>query len=120
MPLSCLVSEKSTMYIHKAGQVVAEAGLTSRVKLNCTSIYNPQLRSLFTGASRFDAAYFSGSLTLMPARCRTRRDASRYWAAALTTIATPTPTIATTTTNAAITSVAIGLKLVFAKGALLL
>jgi hypothetical protein len=36
------------------------------VKLNCTSIYNPKLRSLFTGMSRFDAAYFSGSLTLMP------------------------------------------------------
>merc|ERR1711998_807751 len=48
------------------GAVVAAAGLKDRVKLNCTSIYNPKLRSLFTGASRFDAAYFSGSLTLMP------------------------------------------------------
>lgn len=53
-------------YITKAGQVVSAAGLADRVKLNCTSIYEPKLRSLFTGAARFDAAYFSGSLTLMP------------------------------------------------------
>ena len=53
-------------YIKKAGEVVEEAGLQKRVKLNCTSIYDPKLRMVFTGAARFDAAYFSGSLTLMP------------------------------------------------------
>ena len=53
-------------YITKACKVVGAAGLGDRVKLNCTSIYNPKLRSLFVGASRFDCAYFSGSLTLMP------------------------------------------------------
>ena len=53
-------------YIVKAGKVVSEAGLADRVKLNCTSIYEPKLRTLFTGPARFDAAYFSGSLTLMP------------------------------------------------------
>lgn len=53
-------------YVTKAGQVVNAAGLSKQVKLNCTSIYNPKLRSLFTGASKFDCAYFSGSLTLMP------------------------------------------------------
>ena len=31
-----------------------------------TSIYDPKLRNLFTGAAQFDAVYFSGSLTLMP------------------------------------------------------
>ena len=53
-------------YIDRAGERVAQAGLADRVKLNCTSIYNPKLRSLFQGASRFDAIYFSGSLTLLP------------------------------------------------------
>ena len=54
-------------YIKKAGDVIANAGLSDRVKLNCTSIYDPRLRSLFSsGVARFDAAYFSGSLTLMP------------------------------------------------------
>lgn len=53
-------------YITKAGKVVAEAGLSDRVKLNCSSIYEPKLRSLFSGAAKFDCAYFSGSLTLMP------------------------------------------------------
>lgn len=53
-------------YIEKAGRVVSDAGLAKRVKLNCTSVYEPRLRSLFTGAARFDVVYFSGSLTLMP------------------------------------------------------
>jgi len=53
-------------YIKKAGAIVANAGLAKQVKLNCTSIYDPKLRMLFTGPARFDAAYFSGSLTLMP------------------------------------------------------
>ena len=53
-------------YIIKAGQMVRKAGLAERVKLHCTSIYEPSLRSLFSGAAKFDAAYFSGSLTLMP------------------------------------------------------
>jgi len=53
-------------YVKKAGDVMAEAGLSDRVKLNCASIYDPKLRKLFTGAAQFDAVYFSGSLTLMP------------------------------------------------------
>jgi len=36
------------------------------VKLHCKSIYEPALRQVFTGAAKFDCAYFSGSLTLMP------------------------------------------------------
>ena len=53
-------------YIKKASAIVDEAGLSKRVRLNCTSIYDPKLRMVFTGSARFDAAYFSGSLTLMP------------------------------------------------------
>ena len=53
-------------YIRKAGDVVQKAGLAEHVKLNCISIYDPKMRMVFTGAARFDAVYFSGSLTLMP------------------------------------------------------
>jgi len=53
-------------YIKKAGEVISAAGISERCKVNCASIYDPKLRMLFTGAARFDAAYFSGSLTLMP------------------------------------------------------
>ena len=53
-------------YIDKAATVVGDAGLGKRILLNCTSIQNPKLRAVFTGTAKFDAAYFSGSLTLMP------------------------------------------------------
>ena len=53
-------------YVDKAKEVVADARLAELIKVHCISIYEPKLRSLFTGAARFDAAYFSGSLTLMP------------------------------------------------------
>ena len=53
-------------YIKKAIQVIGEAGLNDLVKLHCKSIYEPALRQVFTGAAKFDCAYFSGSLTLMP------------------------------------------------------
>ena len=53
-------------YIKKATEVVAAAGLSELVKLNCQSIYEPKLRQIFSGAAKFDCAYFSGSITLMP------------------------------------------------------
>lgn len=53
-------------YIKKAINVVSNAGLSELVKLHCKSIYEPALRQVFTGAAKFDCAYFSGSLTLMP------------------------------------------------------
>ena len=53
-------------YIKKAAEVVAKAGLGDLVKVHCLSIYEPGLRSAFAGKAKFDAAYFSGSLTLMP------------------------------------------------------
>ena len=53
-------------YINKAAEVVAKAGLGDLVKVHCLSIYEPGLRSAFAGKAKFDAAYFSGSLTLMP------------------------------------------------------
>ena len=55
-----------SVYIKKAAQVVTNADIDHLVKVNCKSIYEPALRSVFTGAARFDCAYFSGSLTLMP------------------------------------------------------
>tara|TARA_B110001452_G_scaffold146970_2_gene122287 strand:- start:385 stop:1095 length:711 start_codon:yes stop_codon:yes gene_type:complete len=53
-------------YVTKAQQVVAEAGLQSLVTVHCLTVYHPQLRSALAGKAAFDAAYFSGSLTLMP------------------------------------------------------
>lgn len=53
-------------YVTKAQQVVAKAGLESLVTVHCLSIYHPQLRNALAGKAAFDAAYFSGSLTLMP------------------------------------------------------
>ena len=53
-------------YVQKAAQVVRDAGLKGSVLLHCKSIYDEQLPVLFSGAAKFDAVYFSGSLTLMP------------------------------------------------------
>ena len=53
-------------YVTKAARVVAAAGLSDAVKVHCLSIYQPGLRSAFAGKAKFDHAYFSGSLTLMP------------------------------------------------------
>ena len=51
-------------YVTKA--VVAKAGLGDTVTVHCLSLYHSQLRSALAGKAAFDAAYFSGSLTLMP------------------------------------------------------
>ncbi|KAL3914205.1 MAG: hypothetical protein SGPRY_007705 [Prymnesium sp.] len=53
-------------YITKAVGVVKAAGLHDSVRLLTKSVYDPQLPVLFSGAARFHAIYFSGSLTLMP------------------------------------------------------
>lgn len=53
-------------YIVKARSVVKEVSLKDSVILYCKSVYDEQLSSLFSGDARFDAVYFSGSLTLMP------------------------------------------------------
>ena len=52
-------------YVTKAARVVAASGLGDAIKVHCISIYQPGLRSAFAGKAKFDAAYFSGSLTLM-------------------------------------------------------
>ena len=53
-------------YIRKAIDVVRKAKLEKHVDLHCRSIYDAELASMLSGAARCDAAYFSGSLTLMP------------------------------------------------------
>jgi len=53
-------------YVRKAVQVMRDAGLKDSVVLHCKSVYDAQLPVLFSGAAKFDAVYFSGSLTLMP------------------------------------------------------
>jgi len=53
-------------YIRKAVDVVRDAGLKDSVVLHCKSVYDSQLPVLFSGAAKFDAVFFSGSLTLMP------------------------------------------------------
>ena len=53
-------------YIKKAAEAISAEGLAELCKVHCKSIYDPQLRQVFTGAAKFDCAYFSGSLTLMP------------------------------------------------------
>ena len=53
-------------YVTKATRVVVVAGLSDAVKVHCLSIYQPGLRSAFAGKAKFDAAYFSGSLTVLP------------------------------------------------------
>ena len=55
-------------YVVKAKQAVAEAGmgLSELVHVHHLSIHDPNLRAAFSGKAAFDAAYFSGSLTLLP------------------------------------------------------
>lgn len=54
-------------YVKKASFVCQQAGLSQQVKVYCQSIYDDKLHGLFsTERERFDAAYFSGSITLMP------------------------------------------------------
>uniref|UniRef100_A0A7S1MGI9 Methyltransferase domain-containing protein n=1 Tax=Alexandrium catenella TaxID=2925 RepID=A0A7S1MGI9_ALECA len=53
-------------YIAKAAAVAKSAGLERQLKVHCKSIYDEELPKLFSGSAAFDAAYFSGSLTLMP------------------------------------------------------
>eukprot|EP01060_Flectonema_neradi_P010595 TRINITY_DN17696_c0_g1_i1.p1 TRINITY_DN17696_c0_g1~~TRINITY_DN17696_c0_g1_i1.p1 ORF type:complete len:234 (+),score=39.05 TRINITY_DN17696_c0_g1_i1:59-760(+) len=50
-------------YIVKAKQVVAEAGLSDTVTLECRSFYDTEVSSR-TGV--YDSVYFSGSFTLLP------------------------------------------------------
>ena len=50
----------------EAIDVVRKAKLEKHVDLHCRSIYDAELASMLSGAARCDAAYFSGSLTLMP------------------------------------------------------
>jgi ubiquinone/menaquinone biosynthesis C-methylase UbiE len=54
-------------YVKKASFVCQQAGLSQQVKVYCQSIYDDKLHGLFsTERERFDAAYFPGSITLMP------------------------------------------------------
>mmetsp|Transcript_6356 Transcript_6356/g.6910 ORF Transcript_6356/g.6910 Transcript_6356/m.6910 type:complete len:233 (-) Transcript_6356:239-937(-) len=53
-------------YIAKAAVVAKSAGLEKQLVLHCKSIYEEELPQIFSGSAAFDAAYFSGSLTLMP------------------------------------------------------
>lgn len=53
-------------YVKKAETVIANAGLSKEVKVHCRSIYDPNLLADVGGGIKFDCAYFSGSLTLMP------------------------------------------------------
>lgn len=53
-------------YIEKAARVVRDAGLAERVRVHCYSIYDIQPTRGLGAGEPFDAAYFSGSFTLMP------------------------------------------------------
>ncbi len=57
-------------YIAKGKAKVAEAGLSDRVQLHCGSFFDAALLGRLlaenSDAQQFDAAYFSGSLTLLP------------------------------------------------------
>ena len=57
-------------YIAKGKAVVAGAGLADRVELHCGSFFDAKLLGRLLAengdAEQFDAAYFSGSLTLLP------------------------------------------------------
>mmetsp|Transcript_5388 Transcript_5388/g.10585 ORF Transcript_5388/g.10585 Transcript_5388/m.10585 type:complete len:242 (-) Transcript_5388:79-804(-) len=64
--LSVVGIDPEREYVTKATRVIAHAGLGDAVKVHCLSIFQPGLRAAFAGKARFDAAYFSGSLPLMP------------------------------------------------------
>mmetsp|Transcript_32468 Transcript_32468/g.73594 ORF Transcript_32468/g.73594 Transcript_32468/m.73594 type:complete len:233 (-) Transcript_32468:54-752(-) len=63
----CIVGiDYEAQYIAKAKVVARKAGLEKQLSLHCKSIYDEQLPKTYSGDAAFDAAYFSGSLTLMP------------------------------------------------------
>ena len=55
-------------YIKKAEAVIQKAGLRQCVRVHCCSIFEDRLASrlIQNNESKFDAAYFSGSFTLLP------------------------------------------------------
>jgi ubiquinone/menaquinone biosynthesis C-methylase UbiE len=55
-------------YIKKADAVIEKAGLRQCVRVHCCSIFEDGLASrlIQENESKFDAAYFSGSFTLLP------------------------------------------------------
>ena len=65
--LSVVGLDYEACYVAKAKLAIAAAGLSDAVSVHCESVYDvPRLRAKIVGARRFDAVYFSGSLTLMP------------------------------------------------------
>ena len=65
----------NAQYISRARRVVDETGISDRVSVHCKSLYDENLPSV-TG-SDFDAAYFSGSFSLMPDPAEALRVASK-------------------------------------------
>lgn len=63
-------------YIRRAAAMIAGVPLDDRIKVHCRSIYD-DLTDLLPTGQLFDAAYFSGSLTLMPDPPGALRAASR-------------------------------------------
>uniref|UniRef100_A0A7S2TH62 Methyltransferase domain-containing protein n=1 Tax=Lotharella oceanica TaxID=641309 RepID=A0A7S2TH62_9EUKA len=55
-------------YITAAERLVVQHNLQAQAEVYCRSVYDPGLASLLCpeGTEKFDAAYFSGSITLMP------------------------------------------------------
>eukprot|EP00038_Savillea_parva_P010836 m.193168 g.193168 ORF g.193168 m.193168 type:complete len:234 (+) comp18853_c0_seq1:55-756(+) len=53
-------------YVAKATRVVEKAGLGDHIQVHCKSVYDTPLPAPLSGATQYDAVYFSGSITLMP------------------------------------------------------
>ena len=64
-------------YITSAQQSITKAGLRDRVSVHCKSIFDPNLDKVL-GEELYDAAYFSGSWTLMPNPVQALRIAATF------------------------------------------
>lgn len=64
--LSVVGIDYDAPYIAKAKRVVTEAQLSERVAVHCKSVYDTPLPPPLSGKPKYDAVYFSGSITLMP------------------------------------------------------
>jgi ubiquinone/menaquinone biosynthesis C-methylase UbiE len=53
-------------YIVKAKRVIADAGLGEQAAAHCKSVYDVPLPPPMSGEKKYNAVYFSGSITLMP------------------------------------------------------
>ena len=66
-------------YVKAATQSIQENGLESQVEVHCCSIYEAKVvDEMITNKGKFDAAYFSGSFSLMPDPLKALQVAASY------------------------------------------